>query len=172
MKRSCDFPPRVPTRTQNPTPATTTTWRRCTARQRSSVYSLISSACTTAARPLPALSIASASRSSATTFSGRCFLRRPFVADKSPCPQGGSPSYRLHQNFQRRPGAGQLPIGPESLCNNPLVEFNWPLLGDQASPPCWCNSPDAIIFLTEKLKATVVEIPRVRLDENKKTLLP
>jgi len=57
-------------------PAATTAARRCPARQRASVASLISKARSTAARSLPAFSIASASRSFATICSGLCFFRR------------------------------------------------------------------------------------------------
>jgi len=51
------------------------------ARQRLSVDSLISKAGNTAARSLPALSIASASRSLATISSGRCFFRHLVVIE-------------------------------------------------------------------------------------------
>jgi len=57
-------------------PPTITVSRRCRARHRSSVESLTHKACSTAAKPLPALHIASASRSFAAISSGRCFFRR------------------------------------------------------------------------------------------------
>ena len=62
-------------------PPPTTAPRRCPARQRSGVDSLISKACNTAARFLPALSITSAYRNFGAISSGRCFFRRLYVIE-------------------------------------------------------------------------------------------
>jgi hypothetical protein len=72
-------------------------------RQQVSVASLTSKDCSTAAMSLPALSIASASRSFATISSGRCFFRRLSVIE-SLLPQG---VVDLHTDWIRISKAGQ-----------------------------------------------------------------
>ena len=83
-------------------PAATTAARRCPARQRCSVASLISRACSTAAKSFPAF------RRECVTQLRDDLLRLVLLPSfgchrKSNAPRGRRPSYRLDQDFQGRP---------------------------------------------------------------------
>jgi len=92
-------------------PPPTTVLQRCPARLRLSVVSLIAKASSTAARSLPALSIASASQNFATISSGGCFFRRLFVIESLLALW----AVDLHINWIRSSKAGQCGGASPSL---------------------------------------------------------